>query len=64
MNANDEIVWAPPLDVLREIGTLDGRVVHWCPMAVLIASVSRAALDPLALGLCRYCHVPLPEGSS
>jgi len=53
---NDPIYWVPAGTETLGIPGL----VHRCPTAVLVTSVSRDQLDPMALGKCRYCEELMP----
>jgi hypothetical protein len=52
----DRVWWAP----ISSDGMDIPGLVHRCHTAVLIASTTRAQLDPMALGTCRYCDEMMP----
>lgn len=59
----DDTIWWAPLDARGTIVRLAGLEVvllHRCASAVVPAPTVREALDPMALGLCRYCRERLP----
>lgn len=62
--ADDRIYWAP----LGSRGTIINPhfpwLVHLCPSAVVVHPATRHQLDPMALGVCRYCREPLPEATA
>lgn len=54
--ARDAMVWAP---IGQEFSTEYG-LVHNCTLSVVASVTVREALDPMALGTCRFCGERLP----
>lgn len=55
---HDRIWWTPVGFPEQNLPPGDSR--HECTMAVVMVPTFRIALDPMALGTCRYCKQPLP----
>ena len=58
--ADDRIFWAP----VGEDVVLLPYPAHPCPTATIVHLTIRECLDPMALGLCRYCQQPLPDAKA
>lgn len=63
---SDRIYWAPPEvhGTVVRMAKNGLALLHACSSAVIVAPTRRDQLDPMALGVCRYCGERLPVSPS
>lgn len=57
---SDPVIWAPRGWVREYHGE---TLLHECRQAVVAKVVTRAELDYMALGVCRFCGSAMPGGA-